>query len=162
MDETDPQGGGLLTGKHSFDAKPVEGRYGDSKLAAMCAQRYWDRELSDAIGELSRIARVARIALAELSLRWLACRYCVGSLLLGGLQGRTPPGQHRCHGQRAAAGGRRGRLERWRRRASRAHGRLQPLTPPATGFPHTRQEALARRGPSGRAAEGLVTPAARA
>lgn len=79
-----PLGGGLLTGKHSFDAKPTEGRYGDSKLAAMYTQRYWDKQLFDAIGELSRIASDAGIPLAELSLRWLAYRKGVGSMLLGG------------------------------------------------------------------------------
>jgi len=79
-----PLGGGLLTGKHSFDAKPTEGRYGDSKLAAMYTQRYWDKQLFDAIGELSRIASDAGISLAELSLRWLAYRDGVGSMLLGG------------------------------------------------------------------------------
>ena len=79
-----PLGGGLLTGKHSFDAKPTEGRYGDSKLAAMYTQRYWDRQLFDAVEELSRIARDAGIELAELSLRWLAYRDGVGSMLLGG------------------------------------------------------------------------------
>lgn len=79
-----PLGGGLLTGKHSFDAKPTEGRYGDSKLAAMYTQRYWDRQLFDAIEELSRIADGSGIALAELSLRWLAYRKGVGSMLLGG------------------------------------------------------------------------------
>ena len=79
-----PLGGGLLTGKHSFDAKPTEGRYGDSKLAAMYTQRYWDRQLFDAIEELSRIAQDAGLTLAELSLRWLAYRDGVGSMLLGG------------------------------------------------------------------------------
>jgi aryl-alcohol dehydrogenase-like predicted oxidoreductase len=79
-----PLGGGLLTGKHSFDAKPTEGRYGDSKLAAMYTQRYWDRQLFDAIEELSLIAQELGITLAELSLRWLAYRDGVGSMLLGG------------------------------------------------------------------------------
>jgi len=79
-----PLGGGLLTGKHSFDAKPTEGRYGDSKLAAMYTQRYWDRQLFVAIEELARIADGAGITLAELSLRWLAYRDGVGSMLLGG------------------------------------------------------------------------------
>ena len=79
-----PLGGGLLTGRHSFDAKPTEGRYGDSKLAAMYTQRYWDRQLFDAVEELSRVAQDTGITLAELSLRWLAYRDGVGSLLLGG------------------------------------------------------------------------------
>lgn len=79
-----PLGGGLLTGKHSFDAKPTEGRYGDSKLAAMYRKRYWDKQLFDAIGDLSRIASDVGVTLAELSLRWLAYRDGVGSMLLGG------------------------------------------------------------------------------
>lgn len=79
-----PLGGGLLTGKHSFDAKPTEGRYGDSKLAAMYTQRYWDRQLFDAIESLSGIAADLGVPLAELSFRWLAYRSGVGSVLLGG------------------------------------------------------------------------------
>lgn len=79
-----PLGGGLLTGKHSFDAKPTEGRYGDSKLAAMYTQRYWDRQLFDAIESLSGIAADLGVPLAELSFRWLSYRSGVGSVLLGG------------------------------------------------------------------------------
>ena len=66
-----PLGGGLLTGKHSFDAKPTEGRFGDSKLAAMYTQRYWDKQLFDAIGELSRHRRRTPAS------RWPSCR-CAG------------------------------------------------------------------------------------
>ena len=79
-----PLGGGLLTGKHSFEAKPSEGRFGDSKLAAMYTQRYWDKQLFDAVNALAGIAEQAGITLAELSLRWLAYRKGVGSMLLGG------------------------------------------------------------------------------
>lgn len=79
-----PLGGGLLTGKHSFDSKPSEGRFGDSKLAAMYTQRYWDKQLFEAVTALAGIAKDAGITLAELSLRWLAYRKGVGSMLLGG------------------------------------------------------------------------------
>jgi len=79
-----PLGGGLLTGKHSFESKPSEGRFGDSKLAAMYTQRYWDRQLFDAVEALAGIAENAGITLAELSLRWLVYRDGVGSMLLGG------------------------------------------------------------------------------
>jgi aryl-alcohol dehydrogenase-like predicted oxidoreductase len=79
-----PLGGGLLTGRHSFGSKPSEGRFGDSKLAAMYTQRYWDKQLFDAVEALSGIAAGAGITLAELSLRWLAYRDGVGSMLLGG------------------------------------------------------------------------------
>ncbi|MDQ0822413.1 aryl-alcohol dehydrogenase-like predicted oxidoreductase [Arthrobacter sp. V4I6] len=79
-----PLGGGLLTGKHSFEDKPSEGRFGDSKLAAMYTQRYWDKQLFEAVTDLAEIAAEAGITLAELSLRWLAYRDGVGSMLLGG------------------------------------------------------------------------------
>ncbi|MFI2562750.1 aldo/keto reductase [Paenarthrobacter sp. NPDC018779] len=79
-----PLGGGLLTGRHSFDSKPSEGRFGDSKLAAMYTQRYWDKQLFDAVAALAGIASDAGIGLPELSLRWLAYRDGVGSMLLGG------------------------------------------------------------------------------
>ncbi|SDN46134.1 Predicted oxidoreductase [Klenkia soli] len=79
-----PLGGGLLTGKHSFDEAATSGRFGDSKLAAMYKQRYWTPELFDAVGRLSAIADGAGIPLAELSLRWLLGSSDVGALLLGG------------------------------------------------------------------------------
>lgn len=79
-----PLGGGLLTGKHSFESKPSEGRFGDSKLAAMYTQRYWDKQLFEAVTGLAGIAAGAGISLVELSLRWLAYRDGVGSMLLGG------------------------------------------------------------------------------
>jgi aryl-alcohol dehydrogenase-like predicted oxidoreductase len=79
-----PLGGGLLTGRHSFESKPAEGRFGDSKLAAMYTQRYWDKQLFDAVTALIAIADNAGISLVELSLRWLAYREGVGSMLLGG------------------------------------------------------------------------------
>ncbi|GAA0527492.1 aldo/keto reductase [Saccharopolyspora thermophila] len=79
-----PLGGGLLTGRHSFEQDPGPGRFGDSRLAAMYRQRYWDERLFQAVGQLTGIARDAGIPLAELSLRWLLGRDGVDSLLLGG------------------------------------------------------------------------------
>ncbi|NKX54768.1 aldo/keto reductase [Arthrobacter mobilis] len=79
-----PLGGGLLTGRHNFNEKPAEGRFGDSKLAAMYTQRYWDRQLFDAVEQLTRIAGEAGVSLVELALRWLAHRPGVDSMLLGG------------------------------------------------------------------------------
>jgi aryl-alcohol dehydrogenase-like predicted oxidoreductase len=79
-----PLGGGLLTGRHSIESKPSEGRFGDSQLAAMYTQRYWDKQLFEAVTGLAGIAAGAGISLVELSLRWLAYRDGVGSMLLGG------------------------------------------------------------------------------
>lgn len=79
-----PLGGGLLTGRHRFEAKPTQGRFGDSRLAAMYTERYWDPRLFEAVEALSATADGAGIPLVELSLRWLAHRAGVGSVLLGG------------------------------------------------------------------------------
>jgi len=79
-----PLGGGLLTGRHSFTEGAATGRFGDSRLAEMYKQRYWNPELFDAVGRLARIAQDAGIPLAELSLRWLLGSPDVGALLLGG------------------------------------------------------------------------------
>ncbi|MFC8433601.1 aldo/keto reductase [Streptomyces sp. NPDC057253] len=79
-----PLGGGLLTGRHRFDQNPATGRFGDSGLAAMYRQRYWNEELFHAVADLARIADGAGIPLTELALRWLLDRPSTDALLLGG------------------------------------------------------------------------------
>jgi aryl-alcohol dehydrogenase-like predicted oxidoreductase len=79
-----PLGGGLLSGRHQFSARPTEGRFGDSRLAAMYTERYWNAELFSAIERLSTIAEDAGVPLSELALRWLLGQDRVGSVLLGG------------------------------------------------------------------------------
>ncbi|MGW2052487.1 aldo/keto reductase [Streptomyces sp. NPDC001840] len=79
-----PLGGGLLTGRHTFGQTPESGRFGDSRLAAMYRERYWDERLFAAISELTGIAREAGIPLTDLALRWLLGRPSTDALLLGG------------------------------------------------------------------------------
>jgi aryl-alcohol dehydrogenase-like predicted oxidoreductase len=79
-----PLGGGLLTGRHSFDNDPAEGRFGDSRLAAMYKERYWNAAIFEAIQQLTVIADKAGIALTELALRWLVAKPATGRILLGG------------------------------------------------------------------------------
>ena len=79
-----PLGGGLLTGRHSFDAAPTDGRFGDSRLAAMYKQRYWNTAIFEAVEQLSVIAEKAGIPLTELALRWLVSKPAAGPILLGG------------------------------------------------------------------------------
>nr|WP_237540647.1 aldo/keto reductase [Streptomyces sp. SID4917] len=79
-----PLGGGLLTGRHTFERTPGSGRFGDSRLAAMYRERYWDERLFAAVGELTAIAREAGIPLTDLALRWLLGRPSTDALLLGG------------------------------------------------------------------------------
>jgi aryl-alcohol dehydrogenase-like predicted oxidoreductase len=79
-----PLGGGLLTGRHSFDNDPAEGRFGDSRLAAMYKERYWNAAIFEAIQQLTVIADKAGIPLTELALRWLIAKPATGPILLGG------------------------------------------------------------------------------
>lgn len=79
-----PLGGGLLTGRHSFESDPAEGRFGDSRLAAMYRQRYWNAAIFEAVQQLSVIAEKAGIPLTELALRWLVSKPAAGPILLGG------------------------------------------------------------------------------
>ncbi|WP_051798267.1 aldo/keto reductase [Catenuloplanes japonicus] len=79
-----PLGGGLLTGRHTLDTPPTDGRFGSSPLAAMYRERYWNRPLFDAVDALGRIAADAGLALPALALRWLLARDVVGAVLLGG------------------------------------------------------------------------------
>lgn len=78
-----PLGGGLLTGRHSFDQHPESGRFGDSRLAKMYTERYWNADLFAAITDLAAIAQGAGIPLSELALRWLTGRPGVDAVLLG-------------------------------------------------------------------------------
>jgi len=79
-----PLGGGLLTGRHSFDADPSEGRFGSSRLASMYKARYWNAAIFEAIQQLSVIAEKGGIPLTELALRWLVAKPAAGPILLGG------------------------------------------------------------------------------
>jgi aryl-alcohol dehydrogenase-like predicted oxidoreductase len=79
-----PLGGGLLTGRHSFTEETTEGRFGDSRLATMYRERYWNTQIFDAIGALSSIADEAGLPLTELALRWLRSKPATGPILLGG------------------------------------------------------------------------------
>ncbi len=95
-----PLGGGLLTGRHRFDRTPESGRFGDSRLAGMYRERYWDPRLFEAVATLDDIARRAGMPLAELALRWLAGRPVVNAVLLGA----SGPDQLRANLEALAAG----------------------------------------------------------
>ncbi|XGU18882.1 aldo/keto reductase [Rhodococcus sp. 3Y1] len=71
---------GLLTGRHTFDESPADGRFGDSRLASMYKERYWNTQIFDAIAQLTAIAEQSGISLTELALRWLVSKPVAGSL----------------------------------------------------------------------------------
>ena len=79
-----PLGGGVLTGKHRFDDVPTAGRFGDSRLAEMYRERYWNDQLFGVVGRLGELANDAGVSLVELSFRWLFAKSVVDSVLLGG------------------------------------------------------------------------------
>ena len=59
-------------------------RFGDSHLAAVYRERYWNADLFAAVERLTAIATGAGVPLAELALRWLAGSPDVHAPLLGG------------------------------------------------------------------------------
>ena len=131
-----PLGGGLLTGKHSFDAKPSEGRFGDSKLAAMYTQRYWDKQLFDAVDGPGRASPTtpaspspscpcagSPTATASAPCCWAAPRWSSSSANIAAVAKGPLPADVV------------GSLRRRRRRAPRPDARLQPLTPHPTRQP---------------------------
>ncbi|WP_320781820.1 aldo/keto reductase [Streptomyces sp. CRN 30] len=95
-----PLGGGLLTGRHRFGEPPATGRFGDSGVAAMYRERYWDERLFAAVAKLAAVADGAGVPLTELALRWLLDRPSTDALLLGG----SRPGQLRANIAAAGAG----------------------------------------------------------
>jgi aryl-alcohol dehydrogenase-like predicted oxidoreductase len=75
-----PLAGGLLTGKHRFDAPPEpQGRFGKRTYR----DRYWSRPMFDAVAALEEIARDAGMSLLDLSFRWLLSRPMITGLVLG-------------------------------------------------------------------------------
>jgi aryl-alcohol dehydrogenase-like predicted oxidoreductase len=76
-----PLAGGLLTGKHRFEAGPAAGTRFTRRTSYM--ERYWQPELFTAVSQLDDIARTAGVTLIELSLRWLMSRPHVDGVLLG-------------------------------------------------------------------------------
>lgn len=75
-----PLAGGLLTGKHRFDAPPEpEGRFAKRTYR----DRYWNRPMFDAVAALGEVARDAGLSLLDLSFRWLLSRPMVTGVVLG-------------------------------------------------------------------------------
>ncbi|WP_205745860.1 aldo/keto reductase [Egibacter rhizosphaerae] len=74
-----PLAGGLLTGKHTRDEVPAEGRFSGSRYR----ERYWNDTQFDGVARLHEIAAAAGLSLTELAIRWLRSRTVVDSVLVG-------------------------------------------------------------------------------
>lgn len=75
-----PIGGGLLSGKHTFDKAQKNTRFDGNK---QYTDRYWYKENFDAIEKFKKIAEENGMSLVELALRWCASQDHVDSVLLG-------------------------------------------------------------------------------
>ena len=124
---------------------PEAGRFGDSRLAAMYRQRYWDPRLFAAVAELARIADGRRHPPGGLSLRWLLGRDGVDSLLLGGSRIDTcAPTSPRPGGAARRCDG---RVRRGRRGCV---ARCPPTTGNPMAFPHPAPSRLGAPPPDPR------------
>jgi aryl-alcohol dehydrogenase-like predicted oxidoreductase len=73
--------GGLLTGRHQFDAQPDKGSRFDGN--AMYRRRYWTQEMFRRVEQLREIAQGEGCSLVELAYAWTASRADVDSILVG-------------------------------------------------------------------------------
>jgi aryl-alcohol dehydrogenase-like predicted oxidoreductase len=76
-----PLAGGLLTGKHRYDAEPETGTRFARK--ANYLDRYWNKAQFAAVGCLQTIADDAGLTLIELAVRWLLSRPVVDGVIFG-------------------------------------------------------------------------------
>ncbi|MCW2797270.1 aldo/keto reductase [Nocardioides sp.] len=78
-----PLAGGLLATVQQFEQEPTSPRYAGSRLAEMYRNRYWSRELLEAVAELAGVADEAGLTLPELGLRWVLSQDGADAVLLG-------------------------------------------------------------------------------
>jgi 1-deoxyxylulose-5-phosphate synthase len=76
-----PLAGGLLTGKHSNEQKPIAGTRFDGNK--MYLDRYWHDDYFAAVEELRAVAREAGRTLVELAFQWLLSQEQVDSVIIG-------------------------------------------------------------------------------
>jgi aryl-alcohol dehydrogenase-like predicted oxidoreductase len=73
--------GGLLTGRHAFEATPQHGSRFDGN--SMYQRRYWTRTMFERVEQLRPVAESEGCSLVELSYAWVASREDVDSILIG-------------------------------------------------------------------------------
>lgn len=76
-----PLAGGMLVGKHIFDAGPAKGsRFDDN---AFYRRRYWTRPMFERVEQLRAVAHAERLTMVQLAYAWVASRPDVDSILVG-------------------------------------------------------------------------------
>ena len=78
-----PLAGGLLSGKHRFDAQPDSGRFGAGTAADMYKDRYWHEREFIAVSAFVKLAAPAGIAPVQLAVAWVLAQPGVTSAILG-------------------------------------------------------------------------------
>jgi aryl-alcohol dehydrogenase-like predicted oxidoreductase len=76
-----PLAGGLLTGRHTFDAAPERGSRFEGN--ALYRGRYWTKPMFDHVEALKGLAKEAGLTMVELAYAWVASRPGVDSILVG-------------------------------------------------------------------------------
>lgn len=74
-----PLAGGFLTGRHTEAPPPDDGRFRRGNYR----ERYWNREMFDAVERLRGVAADAGVSMLELALRWVAHAPATACVLLG-------------------------------------------------------------------------------
>jgi aryl-alcohol dehydrogenase-like predicted oxidoreductase len=80
-----PLAGGLLTGKHRYDAAPSDGRFTGAvgKAGAMYTQRYWHEREFHTIEAINGIVAPTGRSLASTALAWVLANPAVTSAIIG-------------------------------------------------------------------------------
>jgi len=76
-----PLAGGLLSGKHRYEAEAEKGSRFDGNR--MYRRRYWSKRMFDHVEALAGVAEAESMSLVDLAYAWVASRPGVSSILVG-------------------------------------------------------------------------------
>jgi 1-deoxyxylulose-5-phosphate synthase len=79
-----PLAGGLLTGKHKYDAPPPEGtRFRLGTAAGNYQDRYWQQREFASVESLREIAAAAELGMVQMALAWVLANPVVTAPIIG-------------------------------------------------------------------------------
>lgn len=79
-----PLAGGLLTGKHRFDAPAAEAtRFADGRAAKLYRERYWHEQEFEGVNAFLAVAREAGLAPVRLAIAWVLAQPGVSCAIIG-------------------------------------------------------------------------------
>lgn len=87
-----PLAGGLLTGKHRFDAPPQEStRFATGRSASMYRERYWHEQEFEAVNALLGVAAEAGLSPVRMAVAWVLAQAGVSCAILGASRAEQLP-----------------------------------------------------------------------